>query len=141
MPRYGGTAGVAYDRNYHQAGDTFGNVDPKALEANSDAIAYSVLTLSYDTSRVNGAQGRPVPGGTFQEDPTDRRFRVTPEQKAGGGGLSPDHGTARCRAPGVSGHPPGVGGPQRNAQATCCVVPTEWDARSWPTDRPVTSRR
>ncbi|PWW21354.1 Zn-dependent M28 family amino/carboxypeptidase [Geodermatophilus normandii] len=91
VPLYGGLAGVAYDRNYHQAGDTIGNVDPKALETNSDAIAYSVLTLSYDTSRVNGAQGRPVPGGTFQGDPTDRQFRVTPEQKAGGGGLSPDH--------------------------------------------------
>jgi Zn-dependent M28 family amino/carboxypeptidase len=91
VPLYGGTAGVAYDPNYHQAGDTIGNVDPKALETNSDAIAYSVLTLSYDTSRVNGVQGRPVPGGTFQEDPTDRQFRVIPEQKAGGGGLSPDH--------------------------------------------------
>ncbi|MGY1779044.1 M28 family metallopeptidase [Geodermatophilus sp. SYSU D01036] len=91
VPLYGGTAGVAYDRNYHQAGDTIFNVDPKALETNSDAIAYSVLTLGYDTSRVNGVAGQPVPGGTFEEDPTDRQFRVTPEQKAGGGGLSPDH--------------------------------------------------
>ncbi|MGY1727523.1 M28 family metallopeptidase [Geodermatophilus sp. SYSU D01062] len=91
VPLYGGNAGVAYDPNYHQVGDTIDNVDPKALETNSDAIAYSVLTLSYDTSRVNTVQGRPVPGGTFQEDPTDRQFRVTPEQKAGGGGLSPDH--------------------------------------------------
>ncbi len=91
VPLYGGTAGVAYDPNYHQVGDTIVNIDPKALDTNSDAIAYSVLTLSYDTSRVNGVQGRPVPGGTFQEDPTDRQFRVTPEQKAGGGGLSPDH--------------------------------------------------
>ncbi|GAB3200968.1 M28 family metallopeptidase [Geodermatophilus arenarius] len=91
VPLYGGTAGVAYDPNYHQAGDTIDNVDPKALETNSDAIAYSVLTLGYDTSRVNGVAGRPVPGGTFEADPTDRQFRVTPEQKAGGGGLSPDH--------------------------------------------------
>ncbi|RFU22816.1 M28 family metallopeptidase [Geodermatophilus marinus] len=91
VPLYGGTAGVAYDPNYHEAGDTIDNVDPKALDTNSDAIAYAVLTLAYDSSRVNGVQGRPVPGGTFQEDPTDRQFRVTAEQKAGGGGLSPDH--------------------------------------------------
>ncbi|SHN65395.1 PA domain-containing protein [Geodermatophilus obscurus] len=91
VPLYGGTAGVAYDANYHQAGDDIGNISETALDQNSDAIAYAVLTLSYDTARVNGDTGTPVPGGTFEEDPTDRQFRVTAEQKAGGGGLSSDH--------------------------------------------------
>jgi Zn-dependent M28 family amino/carboxypeptidase len=92
VPLYGGEAGVAYDRNYHQAGDTISNVNLTALDQNSDAIAYSVLTLAYDTARVNGVTGTPVPGGTFEEDPTDRQWRVTSEQMSGGGGLSPDHG-------------------------------------------------
>ncbi|SFP23019.1 PA domain-containing protein [Geodermatophilus dictyosporus] len=91
VPLYGGTPGVAYDPNYHQAGDTITNVNRTALDQNSDAIAYSVLTLAYDTARVNGVAGTPVPGGTFEEDPTDRQWRVTAQQMAGGGGLSPDH--------------------------------------------------
>ncbi len=92
VPLYGGNAGVAYDENYHEVGDDIDNVNRTALDQNSDAIAYAVLTLAYDTTRVNGVTGRPVPGGTFQEDPTDRQFRVTAQQMAGGGGLSPDHG-------------------------------------------------
>ncbi|MGY1699085.1 M28 family metallopeptidase [Geodermatophilus sp. SYSU D00766] len=91
VPLYGGTAGVAYDPNYHQAGDTIANVDPEALETNSDAIAYSVLTLAYDTSRVNGVSGRPVPGGTLEGDPDNRRFRAENPNPAGGGGLDHDH--------------------------------------------------
>ncbi|SDC50120.1 PA domain-containing protein [Geodermatophilus telluris] len=91
VPLYGGEAGVAYDRNYHQAGDTIANVNRTALDQNSDAIAYSVLTLAYDTARVNGVTGTPVPGGTYEEDPADRQWRVTAQQMAGGGGLSPDH--------------------------------------------------
>ncbi|SNS48662.1 PA domain-containing protein [Geodermatophilus saharensis] len=91
VPLYGGTAGVAYDPNYHQVGDTIGNVDPEALDTNSDAIAYSVLTLSYDTSRVNSVQGRPVPGGTFEGDPDNRRFRAENPNPAGGGGLHDGH--------------------------------------------------
>jgi Zn-dependent M28 family amino/carboxypeptidase len=89
---YGGEAGVAYDENYHEAGDTIDNVDPDVLDQNSDAVAYAVLTLSYDTSRVNQVQGRPVPGGTFQGDPEAREFRQLSGKEVGGGGLSPDHG-------------------------------------------------
>ncbi|MGY1673541.1 M28 family metallopeptidase [Geodermatophilus sp. SYSU D00710] len=89
---YGGTAGLAYDPNYHQAGDTLGNVNREALDTNSDAIAYAVLTLAYDTSRVNEVAGRPVPGGTFEGDPDAREFRQPSGKEVGGGGLSPDHG-------------------------------------------------
>jgi Zn-dependent M28 family amino/carboxypeptidase len=89
---YGGTAGQAYDPNYHQVGDTIRNINPAALDTNSDAIAYAVLTLAYDTARVNGVTGQPVPGGTFQGDPDARLFRQPSGMETGGGGLSPDHG-------------------------------------------------
>jgi Zn-dependent M28 family amino/carboxypeptidase len=88
---YGGEAGVAYDPNYHQAGDDITNLDPEALDQNSDAIAYAVLTLAYDTQRVNGVVGKPVPGGTFEGDPAARQYRLDPQQEAGGGGLHAGH--------------------------------------------------
>ncbi|WP_369257967.1 M28 family peptidase [Geodermatophilus amargosae] len=88
---YGGEAGVAYDPNYHEAGDDIGNIDEKALDENSDAVAYAVLTLAYDTSRVNGVAGRPVPGGTFEGDPAARQYRVERDEAAGGGGLHAGH--------------------------------------------------
>ena len=55
---YGGTAGVAYDPCYHQACDTFDNVNLAALEANSDAVAYAVLSYAMDTSLINGEKGK-----------------------------------------------------------------------------------
>jgi Zn-dependent M28 family amino/carboxypeptidase len=88
---YGGEAGVAYDPNYHQVGDDIANLDPEALDQNSDAIAYAVLTLGYDTERVNGVAGRPVPGGTFEGDPEAREYRISAAQANGGGGLHAGH--------------------------------------------------
>jgi Zn-dependent M28 family amino/carboxypeptidase len=43
---YGGTAGIAYDPNYHQAGDTINNLSTKALFEMGDAAAHAVLTLA-----------------------------------------------------------------------------------------------
>ncbi|SNR41678.1 M20/M25/M40 family metallo-hydrolase [Blastococcus mobilis] len=88
---YGGTAGQAYDPNYHQAGDTIANLDLSALDQNSDAIAYSVLTLAYTTQAVNGVVGQPVPGGTYAGDPANRTYRLKSGGPAGGGGLHPEH--------------------------------------------------
>ncbi len=88
---YGGEAGVAYDPNYHKVGDDITNLDPEALDQNSDAIAYAVLTLAYDTERVNGVAGRPVPGGTFEGDPEAREYRISAAQANGGGGLHAGH--------------------------------------------------
>ena len=91
VPLYGGEAGVAYDPNYHEAGDDITNLDEKALDENSDAVAYAVLTLAHDTARVNGVAGRPVPGGTLEGDPAARQYRVENTQEAGGGGLHAGH--------------------------------------------------
>jgi Zn-dependent M28 family amino/carboxypeptidase len=43
---YGGTAGVAYDENYHQAGDTINNLNTKSLFELGDGAAHVVLTLA-----------------------------------------------------------------------------------------------
>ncbi|KAL0570300.1 hypothetical protein V5O48_011664 [Marasmius crinis-equi] len=48
---FGGEAGVAYDVNYHQAGDTIDNLARDALEANTKAIAHAVAVYgaSFDS--------------------------------------------------------------------------------------------
>lgn len=43
---FGGTAGIAYDANYHQAGDTVDNLAMDAFEINAKAIAHAVATYS-----------------------------------------------------------------------------------------------
>jgi Zn-dependent M28 family amino/carboxypeptidase len=58
---WGGTVGAQFDPCYHQACDTFGNVNEHALDVNSDAIAFAVLTFAYSTESVNGVVGKPVP--------------------------------------------------------------------------------
>ncbi len=44
--KWGGTAGVAFDRCYHSSCDTTANIDDTALNRNSDAVAYAVWELS-----------------------------------------------------------------------------------------------
>ncbi|TDD22398.1 M28 family peptidase [Actinomadura sp. KC06] len=43
--KWGGQAGVAYDRCYHASCDTTSNINDPALDRNADAIAYAVWTL------------------------------------------------------------------------------------------------
>jgi Zn-dependent M28 family amino/carboxypeptidase len=59
---WGGTAGEQFDPCYHEACDTFENVDLHALEVNSDLIAFAQLTFAYSTESVNGVPGKRVPG-------------------------------------------------------------------------------
>jgi Zn-dependent M28 family amino/carboxypeptidase len=59
---WGGTTGAQFDPCYHQACDTFGNVDLHALDVNSDLIAFAQLTFAYSTESVNGVPGTKVPG-------------------------------------------------------------------------------
>jgi Zn-dependent M28 family amino/carboxypeptidase len=77
---WGGIAGEQFDPCYHEACDTFDNVDLHALDVNSDLIAFAQLTFAYSTETVNGVPGKRVPGppldlpapagpeGTFAED-------------------------------------------------------------------------
>ncbi len=56
--KWGGQAGVAYDQCYHQACDTIDNLDRRALERNSDAMAWVIGTYGVSTRDVNGEHGR-----------------------------------------------------------------------------------
>ena len=47
---YGGTAGIAYDPNYHQVGDDITNVSTKALGEMGDAAAHLTYTLGRSRS-------------------------------------------------------------------------------------------
>jgi Zn-dependent M28 family amino/carboxypeptidase len=62
---WGGTAGEAFDPCYHEACDTLGNVSRTALDVNSDAIAFALLTFGYSTRSVNGEPGHRVPGRPY----------------------------------------------------------------------------
>ena len=63
---WGGTAGEQYDPCYHEACDTFENIDLHALDVNSDLIAFAMLTFAYSTESVNGVPGKKVPGPPFE---------------------------------------------------------------------------
>jgi len=59
---WGGTVDAQLDPCYHAACDTYENNSDEALDVNSDAIAFAVLTYAYSTESVNGVPGRRVPG-------------------------------------------------------------------------------
>jgi Zn-dependent M28 family amino/carboxypeptidase len=71
---FGGTAGITYDPNYHQPGDSLANVDKQALDIMSDAIAHATITLAQDTSAINGKRsagrsGHPHPTQDVGQQP------------------------------------------------------------------------
>jgi hypothetical protein len=106
-----GVAGESYDPCYHEAcdsltdtegqdpavyaelaaeNDVIGNVSLEALGVNSDAIAFTLLTLAYSTEDVNGVSGKRVPGSRnldLPEEPAGPEGTIP----NGGGGLSHDH--------------------------------------------------
>jgi len=61
---WGGTAGIAYDPCYHQACDTYANNNDEALGVNIDAVAFATLTYALNTTDINDAKARAVPGST-----------------------------------------------------------------------------
>jgi Zn-dependent M28 family amino/carboxypeptidase len=61
---YGGTAGEQYDPCYHLACDTFDNISLKALDVNSDAVAYATLSYAMSTELINGDRSK----GNFKPD-------------------------------------------------------------------------
>jgi hypothetical protein len=54
--------GAQFDPCYHAACDTFANNSNHALDVNSDAIGFAILTFAYSTEAVNGVPGMRVPG-------------------------------------------------------------------------------
>jgi Zn-dependent M28 family amino/carboxypeptidase len=61
---WGGTTGAQFDPCYHIACDTFANNSDRALEVNSDLIAFAQLRFAFSTQSVNGVPGRDVPGSS-----------------------------------------------------------------------------
>ncbi|MBF8255845.1 MAG: lieA [Anaerolineales bacterium] len=61
---WGGTAGEAYDACYHQACDTYDNVNLTALDVNADAIGFASLQFAMSTENINGERGK----GNFNPD-------------------------------------------------------------------------
>ncbi|KAF2875980.1 hypothetical protein BDV95DRAFT_484828, partial [Massariosphaeria phaeospora] len=55
---FGGTAGVAYDKNYHGKGDNFANLDKKAFVVNAKAIAASVVEFGQSFKLLPKASAR-----------------------------------------------------------------------------------
>ncbi|KAG8957434.1 Leucyl aminopeptidase yscIV [Tulasnella sp. 419] len=53
---FGGTAGLAYDPNYHQKGDTITNLDYNAWIHNAKSSAHAIATFIKSTARVEELQ-------------------------------------------------------------------------------------
>jgi Zn-dependent M28 family amino/carboxypeptidase len=75
---WGGTVGEQFDPCYHEACDTFANVNLHALEVNADAVAFSILTYAYSTETVNGVPGKKVPGNFQIPAPAGPEHTFTP---------------------------------------------------------------
>jgi Zn-dependent M28 family amino/carboxypeptidase len=56
--KWGGIAGQAFDKCYHQACDNLGNIDRVALDRNSDAIAFVLGSYAISTEDINGVPPR-----------------------------------------------------------------------------------
>jgi Zn-dependent M28 family amino/carboxypeptidase len=54
VPLYGGTAGAAFDKCYHQLCDDLTNINNTGLSEHSDAAVHAILTFAQTTSAVNG---------------------------------------------------------------------------------------
>jgi Zn-dependent M28 family amino/carboxypeptidase len=50
--KFGGTAGVQYDPNYHTPEDDITNISTESLDIMSDAIAHTTITLAQDPDLV-----------------------------------------------------------------------------------------
>lgn len=64
---WGGTAGQQYDPCYHQACDTYANINLFAYDINVDAVAFGTLQYAMSTKDINNAKGKgnfpPLSGG------------------------------------------------------------------------------
>jgi Zn-dependent M28 family amino/carboxypeptidase len=54
VPLYGGTAGVAFDKCYHQLCDDLTNINDKGYKEHKDAAVHAILTFAQTESAVNG---------------------------------------------------------------------------------------
>ncbi len=84
---FGGTAGEAYDPNYHGAGDDIANISTEALGINLGAIASVTASLSDDLSAIRpGVDPTPTPTPTATPAPTGSPAPPTAAPAPGSGG-------------------------------------------------------
>ncbi|MEU9703314.1 M28 family peptidase [Streptomyces sp. NPDC047981] len=72
--KFGGTAGVAFDPNYHGAGDTVRNISLTAFETHIDVIANAVGTYAHDLGSLR------QPAGAAHADTGATAAAATPRQ-------------------------------------------------------------
>ncbi|MCB5991134.1 M28 family metallopeptidase [Janibacter melonis] len=70
VEKFGGTAGVIYDPNYHTPADDITNVNRRALDIMSDAIAHSAITLAQSTEKINGKRSNGKSGKPAKPAPS-----------------------------------------------------------------------
>ncbi|GAA4197688.1 aminopeptidase PaaP [Streptosporangium oxazolinicum] len=92
--RFGGTAGVAYDRCYHQACDTTANINDRALAVNSGAIATATFVYAYARDLPRDSTGPVDPRGPRSPEGPGKGAVVPGRTGTGAGGLEPGHGHA-----------------------------------------------
>jgi hypothetical protein len=92
-------AGEQFDPCYHEACDTFDNIDLHALEVNSDLIAFAQLTFAYSTATVNGVPGMRVPGPPLDLPAPAVPRALSPRRAAAATAPPPQRHSARCALP------------------------------------------
>ncbi|GLZ40671.1 M28 family metallopeptidase [Actinokineospora sp. NBRC 105648] len=84
--KWGGQAGVAYDKCYHAKCDNLGNLDRVALDRNSDAIAWVVGTYAISTEEINGVPPRDLRAKARVAAKSKMRLQLAAEDAAAHGG-------------------------------------------------------
>ncbi|KAF2155446.1 Zn-dependent exopeptidase [Myriangium duriaei CBS 260.36] len=72
---YGGTAGVAYDKNYHAAGDTIDNLAHDAFVVNTRGIADAVAKYALCLDEIPRHNGTVATGGHAKRAPATKLTR------------------------------------------------------------------
>ena len=81
-------AGEQFHPCHHLACGTYDDDNNQALGANSDAIAFTMLTLAYSSKSVNGVAGQAVPGANGLGLPSEFAGRTTGQWRGCAGAAS-----------------------------------------------------
>jgi Zn-dependent M28 family amino/carboxypeptidase len=74
--KWGGEAGIPFDPCYHEECDNLGNVNRDAVDANSDALAWTIASYGVSTEDVNGIGDRPARRAARESQLAARTFAI-----------------------------------------------------------------
>ena len=77
MAIYGGVSGVAYDPCYHQACDTFINVNERVFKQMADGAATALLTFGFTKKPVTATTSRKASRRVSRKVAKQRMARAT----------------------------------------------------------------